>query len=112
MLSLGASRVIDYTEQDFTEGDETYDVVFDAAGNSPARAKKPLRKTGVYLNSLNKETQVLEVGVPGTFSSKELIEAGKVRAVIDRRYPLEEIVEAHTYVEEGAQEGHRAPTVA
>ena len=109
--SLGADRVIDYTQQDFTEGDATYDVVFDAVGKlSPARAKRPLRKTGVYLN-VNRDSGSGGGSPEDLVFLKELIEAGKLRAVIDRRYPLEEIVAAHTYVEKGHKKGHVVVTV-
>ncbi len=110
--SLGADRVIDYTQQDFTQGDETYDVVFDAVGKlSPSQAKAPLRKTGVYLN-VNKDSGTGGGSLEDLFFLKGLIETGEVRTVIDRRYPLEEIVEAHRYVEEGHKKGHVVVTVA
>jgi NADPH:quinone reductase-like Zn-dependent oxidoreductase len=110
--SLGADHVIDYTQQDFTEGDEVYDVVFDAVGKlSPSRAKRPLRKTGVYLN-VNRDSGSGGGSPEDLVFLKELIETGKVRAVIDRCYPLEEIVEAHTYVEKGHKKGHVVVTVA
>ena len=110
--SLGADRVIDYTQQDFTEGDETYDVVFDAVDKlSSSRAKRPLKKTGVYLN-VNRDSGSGGGSPEDLVFLKELIETGKVLAVIDRRYPLEEIVEAHTYVEKGHKKGHVVVTVA
>jgi NADPH:quinone reductase-like Zn-dependent oxidoreductase len=110
--SLGADRVIDYTQQDFAEGDETYDVVFDAVGKiSPSQAKRPLRQSGVYLN-VNRDAGSGGRGLEDLVILKELIEDGKVRAVIDRHYPLEEIVEAHTYVEKGHKKGHVVVTVA
>jgi NADPH:quinone reductase-like Zn-dependent oxidoreductase len=110
--SLGADKVIDYTELDFTEGDETYDVVFDAVGKlAPSQAKRPLRKTGVYLN-VNRDSGSGNVDPEHLATLKELIETGKVRAVIDRCYPLEEIVEAHTYVEKGHKKGNVVVTVA
>jgi NADPH:quinone reductase-like Zn-dependent oxidoreductase len=110
--SLGADREIDYTKQDFTEGDETYDVVFDAVDKlSSSRAKRPLRKTGVYLN-VNRDSGSGGGSPEDLVFLKELIEAGKVRTVIDRRYRLEEIVEAHTYVEKGHKKGHVVVTVA
>jgi len=110
--SLGADRVIDYTQQDFTEGDETYDVIFDAVDKlSPSRAKRPLRKTGVYLN-VNKDSGSGGVSPEDLVFLKGLIEAGQVRAVIDRRYPLEQIVEAHRYVEQGHKKGHVVVSVA
>jgi NADPH:quinone reductase-like Zn-dependent oxidoreductase len=110
--SLGADRVIDYTQQDFTEGDDTYDVVFDAVGKlSSSRAKRPLRKTGVYLN-VNRDSGS-GGGSPADLAFvRELIETGNVRTVIDRRYPLEEIVEAHTYVEKGHKRGNVVVTVS
>ncbi len=104
--SLGADRVIDYTQQDFTEDDETYDVVFDAVDKlSPSRAKRPLKKTGVYLN-VTRDSGSGAGSPEDLVFLRELIETGKVRAVIDRRYPLEKIVEAHTYVEKGHKKGH------
>jgi NADPH:quinone reductase-like Zn-dependent oxidoreductase len=110
--SLGADRVIDYTKQDFTEGDEVYDVVFDAVDKlSPSRAKRALGKAGVYL-SVNRDSGSGGGSPEGLVFLKELIETGKVRAVIDRRYPLEEIVEAHMYVEKGHKKGHVVVTVA
>jgi NADPH:quinone reductase-like Zn-dependent oxidoreductase len=110
--SLGADRVIDYTRQDFTEGDETYDVVFDAVDKFPSsRAKRPLTKTGVYLN-VNKDSGSGGGSPEDLVFLKELIETGKVRTVIDRRYPLEEIVEAHTYVEKGHKRGNVVVTVS
>ena len=110
--SLGADRVIDYTQQDFTEGDETYDVVFDAVGKlASSRAKRALGKAGVYLN-VNRDSGSGGGSPEDLAFLKELIEAGKVRAVIDRRYPLEEIVEAHIYVEKGHKKGHVVVTVA
>jgi NADPH:quinone reductase-like Zn-dependent oxidoreductase len=110
--SLGADSVIDYTQQDFTEGDETYDVIFDAVGKlSPSRAKKSLRKTGAYFN-VNKDSDARGGSPEDLVFLKQLVETGKVRAVIDRCYPLEEIVEAHTYVEKGHKKGHVVITVA
>jgi len=111
--SLGADRVIDYTQHDFTEGDETYDVVFDAVDKlSPSRAKRPLRKTGVYLN-VNRDSAGSGGASPEDLVFlKGFIEAGKVRTVIDRRYPLEQIVEAHRYVEQGHKKGHVVVSVA
>jgi NADPH:quinone reductase-like Zn-dependent oxidoreductase len=110
--SLGADRVIDYTQQDFTEGDETYDVVFDAVGKlAPPQAKRPLRKTGVYLN-VDQDSGSGGGSPEDLVFLRELIEAGKVRTVIDRRYPLEQIVEAHRFVEQGHKKGHVVVTVA
>ena len=110
--SLGADKVIDYTQEDFTQKSETYDVIFDAVDKiSPSQGKKALKKAGIYLN-VNKDSGSGE-DVKGTDLKflKELIEAGKIKAVIDRSYPLEKIVEAHHYVETGHKKGHVVITV-
>jgi NADPH:quinone reductase-like Zn-dependent oxidoreductase len=111
--SLGADHVIDYTQQDFTERDETYDVVFDAVGKlSSSRAKRPLRKTGVHVN-VNRDSGSGGGGSPEDLVFLiDLIEHGKIRAVIDRCYPLDEIVDAHRYVELGHKKGHVVVSVA
>jgi NADPH:quinone reductase-like Zn-dependent oxidoreductase len=103
--SLGASAVIDYTREDLTQRDETYDVVFDAVGKlAPTLAKKMLKPRGVYLNVLadsgNGEHLADLVRV------KELIEAGKLKPVIDRVYPFDQIIAAHCYVERGHKRGN------
>jgi NADPH:quinone reductase-like Zn-dependent oxidoreductase len=110
--SLGADRVIDYTKEDFTESGELYDVVFDAVGKLPAsKGKKALKKGGVYLN-VTKDSD--HAGGPKTddlvFIGK-LMEAGKLKTVIDRSYPLEQIVEAHCYVEQGHKKGNVVVTI-
>lgn len=111
--SLGADHVIDYTRQDFTEGDETYDVIVDAVGKlSSSEGRKVLKTNGMYLN-VDRDSGTGGGGSPADLVFlKELIEAGKVRAVVDRCYPLEEIVEAHTYVEQGHKKGHVVVSVA
>jgi NADPH:quinone reductase-like Zn-dependent oxidoreductase len=111
--SLGADHVIDYTRQDFTEGGVTYDVVFDAAGMlSTSQGKKALNSNGIYLD-VHKDSGSGGGGNPEDLAFlRTLIEAGKVRAVIDRCYRLEEVVEAHRYVEQGHKKGHVVVTVA
>jgi NADPH:quinone reductase-like Zn-dependent oxidoreductase len=105
--SLGAKRVIDYTREDFTQSGGTYDVIFDAVDKlSPARGKRALKKAGVYLNVSKDSGSVGDLKTEDLLFLKERIEAGELRAVIDRQYPLEQIVEAHRYVERGHKKGN------
>ena len=106
--SLGANQVIDYTQGAFTQNGEVYDVIFDAVGKISSRqCKGSLNDTGIFLSvngsaSLEKDDLIF---------LKELLEAGKVRPVIDRSYPLEQIVEAHRYVEQGHKKGNVVITI-
>jgi NADPH:quinone reductase-like Zn-dependent oxidoreductase len=108
--SLGADTVVDYTQEDFSRRGETYDVIFDAVGKAPAsRGKKALKETGVYLNVLAASSREKTEDL---VFLKELIEAGEIRTVVDRCYPLEQIVEAHRYVDTGHKKGNVVITVA
>jgi NADPH:quinone reductase-like Zn-dependent oxidoreductase len=125
--SLGADEVIDYLREDFTENGQTYDVVFDAVGkHSFRRSRRSLKPGGVYISTdlgfmwhvpplalLTRLTGGKRVTLPipkytkeNVLFLKELIDAGKYRAVIDRRYPLEQVVEATRYVETGQKTGN------
>lgn len=101
--SLGADNVVDYTKEDFTQMGATYDVIFDAVLELPASQRKTaLVETGIYLSI----DQQKEESAEDLAFLREIIEAGKVKAVIDRIYPLAEIVEAHRYVDTGHKKGN------
>jgi len=111
--SLGADTLIDYTKEDLLPRGELYDLVFDAVGKrktSPLKlqCKNALSPNGKYL-SVDDETP--KIPVEHLISLKELMEAGEIKPVIDRRYPLEQIVEAHRYVEQGHKKGNVVITV-
>jgi NADPH:quinone reductase-like Zn-dependent oxidoreductase len=106
--SLGADKVIDYTKEDFTEGGEQYDLIFDAVSkSSKSECAKVLAPNGSYIR-----TSGPDPGREEMIFLRELIEAGKLRTVIDRTYPMEEIVEAHRYVDKGHKKGNVIITVA
>jgi NADPH:quinone reductase-like Zn-dependent oxidoreductase len=130
--SLGADHVIDYTRTDFTTNNETYDIIFDAVGKrSFTRCKGSLKQTGIYLSSVPSLAILLQMLWTSRIGSKrayfaatglkqkkenltflkELAEAGKLRSVIDRRYALEQIIEAHRYVDTGHKKGNVVITV-
>jgi NADPH:quinone reductase-like Zn-dependent oxidoreductase len=133
--SLGAGGVIDYTKEDFTKTGQTYDVIFDAVGKSSfSRCKGSLAENGVYLSTVlglpilvqmlwtsmvgSKKAVFMPTGLrPSSEISqdlrflRELVEAGEIRPVVDRRYPLEQTSEAHRYVEKGHKKGNVVITV-
>ncbi len=128
--SLGADKVIDYTKEDFTKSGETYDVIFDVVGKiSFSRCKSSLKEEGIYLATLPTLALILQMLLTSIIGSKkvkigdavpkvenliflkELTEAGKLKPVIDRRYPLEQTAEAFRYVEKGHKKGNVVITV-
>ena len=129
--TLGADRVIDYTQEDFTKGGQTYDIIFDTVGKTSfSKCKNALNPQGCYLagtGGLPVFGQMLWTSIKGGkkvlagMSSerredlvfiKELVEADKLKPVIDRRYPLEQTAEAHRYVDQGHKKGNVVITVA
>lgn len=107
--SLGAEHVIDYTQEDFAQSGETYDIILDAvAKTSRGRCRRALKKGGVFLSA---HGTTAKIGLEDLEYLKKLIEAGKIKPVIDRRYPLEQIVEAHRYVEQWHKKGNVVITV-
>jgi len=130
LRSIGADQVIDYTQEDFTKSGEIYDVIFDVVGKiSLSRSGRSLKQNGTYLlanprlpqmvqglwTRMTSSKKVIMQTVSGTIEDliflRELIEAGEIKSVIDRRYPLEQIVEAHRYVEKGGKKGNVVITV-
>ena len=109
VADLGASSVLDYTKEDFTTRGENYDIIFDAVRKLTAsRSKGSLTEDGVFLSASASTKEKVENLI---FLKKE-IEAGKIKAVIDRTYPFEQIPEAHRYVEKGHKKGNVAISVA
>jgi NADPH:quinone reductase-like Zn-dependent oxidoreductase len=123
--SLGANKVIDYTKEDFTQNGETYDIIFDTVGKiSFSDCKASLKENGRFLMAvagIPEYLQVLWTKISGSRKAiagvafntkkdllfiKELIETGKLKTVIDKTYPLEEIAKAHAYVEKGHKKGN------
>ena len=106
--SLGADRVIDYTKDDVTQDGPIYDVVFDAVGKvSSSQRQNMLKENGTFLTVQSTTSEEIE----NLVTLKELVEAGKVKVVIDRRFPLEQVAEAHRYVETGRKRGNVVITV-
>jgi NADPH:quinone reductase-like Zn-dependent oxidoreductase len=125
--SLGADKVIDYTKEDFTKSGETYDIIFDTVGKtSLAQGKGSLKVNGCYLLTVFGVAEMIQmigssfmgqkriIGASSNFSwtfedldfLRGLIEEGKLKPVVDRLYPLSDVVEAHRYVEEGHKVGN------
>ena len=134
--SLGADKVIDYTQEDFTKNGETYDVIFDTViKTSFSGSKSSLKQRGVFITTdwpligyggISGLLQALRASMVGSkkvifgiasenpedlIFLRELIEAGKFKSVIGRRYPLEQTAEAHRYVERGHKKGNVVITV-
>jgi NADPH:quinone reductase-like Zn-dependent oxidoreductase len=109
--SLGADQVIDYTQEDFTKTTEKYDVVFDAVGKaSPSDCKSILKPGGVYLNVL-RSSGGLKLKLEELQFLQNLMEKGQFTSVIDKRFTLDQIVEAHHYVDKGHKKGNVVITV-
>lgn len=125
LRSIGADHVIDYTKDDFTKSGETYDVIFDVIGKSPfSNSLKILKENGSYLlanpglsqmirgkwTSLRSDKKVIFGAAKGKSEDliflRELIETGKIKSVIDRSYTLDQIIEAHRYVDKGHKKGN------
>ncbi len=133
--SLGADRVIDYTNEDFTKNGQTYDIIFDVAGKSSfSQCKNSLKQRGIYLSPVLTLSILVQMFLTTMFSSKKakfsatglkplperltflkevikLFEKGKLKTIIDKRYQLEQIVEAHRYVESGHKRGNVVITI-
>ncbi len=128
--SIGADKVIDYTKENFTQNGEIYDVIFDTVkAISVSRSLKSLSKNGTMILSAAGMSEMLQglwisktsnkkvlTGVISHTAAdiiflKELIEAGKYKPVIDKTYPLEQIAEAHAYVEKGHKKGNVSITI-
>jgi NADPH:quinone reductase-like Zn-dependent oxidoreductase len=128
--SIGADKVVDYTKEDFTKTGQTYDIIFDAVGKrSFSQCKDSLNRGGIYLSTVATIPLLLQMLLTSKIGHKkavfallpftpedliflkEAIEAGKVKTVIDRTYPLSEIAEAHRYSEKGHTKGKVVITV-
>ena len=130
--SLGSDNVIDYTKEDFTQNGKTYDIIFDTSGKSPfSGCLSSLKNNGIYLRAVHINLLPILRGLWTSITSskkviggvaierkadliflKELIEMGRMKSIIDRRYSLEQTAEAHRYVEQGHKKGNVVITVA
>lgn len=129
--SLGADKVIDYTKEDLSQSGDTYDVIFDTVGKGPIKeCVNALNEKGLYLSAVHLELSRIITGINVSMSSskkviggvakytteslndlKNMIEAGKLKTAIDKRYTLEQIAEAHAYVDTGHKKGHVVITI-
>ncbi len=135
--SLGADKVINYTKEDFTKNNQTYNIIIDTVGKTSfSRCKKSLKQNGTFLQAASKSLilQAFQTLWTSKIGSKkgmiattglrpisekikdlifltELYEAGKLKPVIDKSYPLEQIVEAHSYVDKGHKKGNVVITI-
>ncbi|MDO9302866.1 MAG: NAD(P)-dependent alcohol dehydrogenase, partial [Anaerolineales bacterium] len=129
--SLGADKVIDYTKEDFTQNGETYDLIFDILGRSSfSKLKRSLKPNGIYLLASYKMKALLQMlwtSITGNkqkvicaFANetpeslvlvKKLVEEGKIKAIVDKCFPMEQAAEAHRYVEEGHKQGNVVITI-
>jgi len=126
----GSDKVIDYTKEDFAKSGQTYEITFDTVGKSSSSgSKRSLKKKGFYPLAVPGLSQMVRGLWTSMMSSKKvifgeasektetsillkgLIEAGKIKPVIDRRYPLEQVAEAHSYVDKGHKKGNVVITV-
>jgi NADPH:quinone reductase-like Zn-dependent oxidoreductase len=107
--SLGADHVIDYTKEDFSAIEERYDVIYDTVAKFPkSQYSKVLAPNGTFVSMAKLDTKE---NMDNLIFIKELIEKGEIKAVIDRCYPLEDMVEAHRYVDTGRKKGNIVITV-
>jgi len=129
--SLGADKVIDYTKEDFTQNGETYDLIFDILGRSSfSKLKRSLKPNGIYLLASFKTKALLQMLWTSLTGSKQkvicafadetveslvfvkgLVEEGKIKAIVDKSFPMEQAVEAHRYVEQGHKQGNVVITI-
>jgi len=129
--SLGADTVIDYTREDFTKNGKTYDIIFDTVGKTPLPdTLKFLKDGGSYLQAVSGPAVLIQMLIASKRTGKtliggtanptkddldylnKLVETGKLKPVIDRCYPLEQIIEAHRYVDTGHKKGDVVITIA
>jgi NADPH:quinone reductase-like Zn-dependent oxidoreductase len=123
--SLGADKVVDYTKEDFEKTGNAYDIIFDTVGKSSfEQSRDALKPKGKYISTVMTAKLIIQAILPKSGDKKKvifamsinktkalnfirtLIEEGKLKTIIDRQYPLEELAEAHAYVENGHKKGN------